>query len=135
MTTQSSLVDRILPAFDGIWKQREAVATHNQSRLGWFDFSLFFSGYFDRSSSCHCKRLFATFPIPHTFKGPLSRLQYEVQRPVLPTPNQCWCISESSSSDVSSSSPCCFSVITSTSSTRFSFHGLALVRRIFEITC
>jgi len=74
--------------------------------------SFFFPGYVDRSSSCHCKRLFATFPIPHTFKGPLSRPQHEVQRPILPTPNPCWCISESSSSDVSSSSPFCFSVLT-----------------------
>ena len=74
--------------------------------------STFSSGYFDHSSSCHCQWLLTTFPIPHTLKGPLIWLQYEVQLSILPTPNQCWCISESSSSHVSSSSPFCFSILT-----------------------
>jgi len=71
-------------------------------------------------------------------RSPISWLQYEVQRLVLPTPNQCWCISENSSSGVGSSSPFCFSVLTL--HYRYIIYSfvlprVALVRRILEITC
>jgi len=61
------------------WKQREAVTTHNQSRLGWFDFFLFL---FKFLSSLILLPLSTTVRYSLSLyiqRSPISWLQYEVQ--------------------------------------------------------